>query len=348
MPSDSKTSGSNPKEIYIGLIGVTGAGKTTFTCKASGRTDLKIGNSLKSCMEPSPSLFFPPFNLSLWQKLIPLGTQQPQVVRFLLDGVMVVLVDTPGFDDDHRSDVHILKLIADWLSSQSEEKQQRLLDGLILLHPITANRIGGTERRRTRLLEAILGKKACKRIVIATTMWDDLKNPNDKFAYRMEGRLEKGEVWHDMVSNGATVVRHQNSRQSAHDIIRIILEKSRTEKGGVRLQLQEELESSKGHMGNTTVGRETKKTIQDDIERLNLELRQLEKSPPPERSKERKQWKKDKRELKRDIKKRQEQLAMLESMFVVSALFKQIQSVNISICTSPLPPFISPRHHHFF
>lgn len=27
----------------------------------------------------------------------------------------LVLVDTPGFDDTHRSDVEILKMISDWL-----------------------------------------------------------------------------------------------------------------------------------------------------------------------------------------------------------------------------------------
>lgn len=226
--------------------------------------------------------------------------------------------------------MQILKLIADWLSNQTTEKQQRLLDGLILLHPITSNRIGGTERRRTRLLEAILGKKACKRIVIATTMWDDLKNPNDKFAYRMEGRLEKGEVWHDMVSNGAIVVRHHNNRDSAHSIIRKIIEKSVTEKGGVRLQLQEELDDSQGHMGKTTVGRETKKVIQEDIDRMKFELDKLDRSPPAEGSNKRGLWKKEKADLRKEIRKREEQLVMLDSMLVVGAF----QHLCQHICTS--------------
>jgi len=37
------------KDILIALTGVTGAGKTTFASVASGRTDLEIGYTLKSC-----------------------------------------------------------------------------------------------------------------------------------------------------------------------------------------------------------------------------------------------------------------------------------------------------------
>jgi hypothetical protein len=37
-------------DIIIGVIGMTGAGKTTFISKASGRNDLEIGHSLDSCM----------------------------------------------------------------------------------------------------------------------------------------------------------------------------------------------------------------------------------------------------------------------------------------------------------
>jgi predicted GTPase len=34
-----------------------------------------------------------------------------------LDDGDVVFVDTPGFDDTHKSDADILKMVADWLKS---------------------------------------------------------------------------------------------------------------------------------------------------------------------------------------------------------------------------------------
>ncbi len=38
-------------DILIAVIGVTGAGKTTFISKATGRTDLAIGKGLRSCKQ---------------------------------------------------------------------------------------------------------------------------------------------------------------------------------------------------------------------------------------------------------------------------------------------------------
>ena len=37
---------------------------------------------------------------------------------FDLDGRKIILIDTPGFDDTNKSEVEILKLIADFLADQ--------------------------------------------------------------------------------------------------------------------------------------------------------------------------------------------------------------------------------------
>ena len=37
--------------ILIAVMGVTGAGKTTFISKATGKSDLEIGHGLVSCIE---------------------------------------------------------------------------------------------------------------------------------------------------------------------------------------------------------------------------------------------------------------------------------------------------------
>lgn len=36
-------------DILIAVLGVTGAGKTTFISKSTGRTDLVIGHGVESC-----------------------------------------------------------------------------------------------------------------------------------------------------------------------------------------------------------------------------------------------------------------------------------------------------------
>jgi len=70
------------------------------------------------------------------------------------------------------------------------------LDGLILLYLITIHRVGGSERRRTRLLGNILGKYAYKRVIITTTMWDDIGLKNGW----LESRLG---AWDEMTAQGA-------------------------------------------------------------------------------------------------------------------------------------------------
>lgn len=40
---------NNKPEVLIAIIGATGAGKTTFISKATGRDDLPIGHGIDSC-----------------------------------------------------------------------------------------------------------------------------------------------------------------------------------------------------------------------------------------------------------------------------------------------------------
>jgi len=44
-------------------------------------------------------------------------TTEIQIIRFQFVDINVVFVDTPGFDDTHKSDVEILTMIADWLNT---------------------------------------------------------------------------------------------------------------------------------------------------------------------------------------------------------------------------------------
>jgi hypothetical protein len=253
------------------------------------------------------------------------------VVRFEVDGHPIVLVDTPGFDNDERSDVQILEVIAKWLALYNYGKRRLLLDGLVLLHPITANRIGGTERKRTRLLRTILGENAYKRVIISTTMWDDLKNDDDRFTQRMQGRLEEGEVWSEMNAKGATILRHNNNQESAHNIIRQIIRKSEAEDGGVELQLQKELIDVKGKVSKTTVGREVKRHIKDKLRVLNDTLKEIDSSKPQVQVndtrlelQEIQEWEENRKEVVQRIEDSENELRKLRKLVVSAGLLLQL------------------------
>lgn len=233
----------------------------------------------------------------------------------------IVLIDTPGFDDDTRSDVEILELIAAWMAKRDMMKEQ-LLDGLIFLHPITHNRVGGSEWNRTRLLEKILGRHAYKRVTIATTMWDDLNNPEaaDK---RVEGRTRAGGVWYEMKSKGAQVVKHTNTAQSAHNIIRDIVHK--TDKyGKMEPLLHTELKIHKGHLVRTSAGKELKRQLEVAIDQIEKDLDEHEKNRPKVDEDSRKTnpeylaWRKERHELDKRLQRKEEQLERLKG-FTVSA-----------------------------
>ncbi|KAK0711825.1 P-loop containing nucleoside triphosphate hydrolase protein [Lasiosphaeris hirsuta] len=286
-------------EVMIALLGVTGAGKSTFASIASGK-QLEIGHGVK------------PYPLS---------------VKFELDGRTVILIDTPGFDDDQRSDVQILEAIFKWMTRKGLLKNQ-LLDGLIFLHPVTLNRVGGAEQRRTRLFEKILGPKAYKRVIIATTMWDDLKY-EEVVRSRLNGRSGEGGVWHELCSKGAVMRRHDNNIESAHKIIREVIATS-DRYGKVKSLLESELARNQGRVGKTSAGKELKARLKEDIRLLRSQYDDLLRDPPPEPPRthggrhERKdekweawsQWKDDMRGLDKMIQTKEFELEKVDTMVV--------------------------------
>ncbi|KAK0648163.1 P-loop containing nucleoside triphosphate hydrolase protein [Cercophora newfieldiana] len=237
-------------DVMIALLGLTGAGKSTFANVASGRESVKVGHTIYPC------------------------TQDPQAVRFILDGRRIALIDTPGFDDDKRSDVRILEDIAKWMADRGYLATHQL-DGLILLHPVTAHRVGGTERKRTKLLEKILGRNAYKRIVIATTMWDQIKSEDD-MKERIQGRTK--DLWKDLIDGGAKIVTHHNNQESARAIIRDIINMS-VKHGKLQPQLQTEL-TANPQLVETTAGKTVKAQLEAEIGRTRTLLKEHNSKKP--------------------------------------------------------------------
>ncbi|KAK4222015.1 P-loop containing nucleoside triphosphate hydrolase protein [Podospora fimiseda] len=236
---------SKPRqEIVIAVIGVTGAGKTTFVSKASGRDDLEIGHSIDSCT----------------QDVIP--------VTFHLNGQPVTLIDTPGFDDSERSDSEILEQVAQYMTTTYQQGIK--LTGIILLQPINQPRLQGSELKRTRLFKKLLGEDAYKRVIIATTMWDGI--PEAEALSRQHQRETRHEVWGDMVAAGAKVIRHDDTPESARSIIQTLT----SYKSPVELQIQRELISNGGSVIETSAGRQLNADLTETINKMSREIRGLQ------------------------------------------------------------------------
>lgn len=194
------------------------------------------------------------------------GTKDVESYDMELDGETVRLIDTPGFDDTYRSDTDILELLANWLQTNYFEHVK--LTGLILLQPINANRIQGSERKRLRLFESICGPEVFSKVVIATTMWNEI-SCHEKAVERMQERAASNGFWGQMVRGGARVERHDDNQESACRIVSMLCGES----GPLQLLMEKELLENGGSLVKTSAGSQ----LNNELSKLNANLRlQLE------------------------------------------------------------------------
>jgi hypothetical protein len=218
------TGTSIDEEILIAVLGVTGAGKSTFINRATESNILEVGHDIISC------------------------TKQVACVKTKIGGRIVTLIDTPGFDDTYMSDGEVLSRIAQWLTETYQHGM--LLTGVILLQPVDGNRAYGSEARRTRLFRKICGRDTYDNVVIGTTMWSKLRDRSEGVR-QVEQRKASGDFWANLVNEGAKLVEHNDTKESAHNIIGKLMNKTKKP-----LQLQTELAGGDGRLYDTSAAQQ--------------------------------------------------------------------------------------------
>ncbi|KAF8972202.1 P-loop containing nucleoside triphosphate hydrolase protein [Flammula alnicola] len=164
------------EDISIAVMGATGSGKTTFVNLASG-SDFATGPGLQSCTS---------------------AIQMTQ--QFELDGRSVSLIDSPGFDDTTRSDVDILRMIAEYLAKAYKDGKK--LSGVIYVHRISDFRMSGISQRNFKMFRELCGEKTLVNVTELATQEIFFKPTLDK---------------------GAKMLRHDATRDSANGVLRYIL-----------------------------------------------------------------------------------------------------------------------------
>lgn len=180
--------------VFILVIGLTGSGKSTFINIASDST-LLTSESLDSCTR-----------------------RVQEAPKFDFEGRRICLIDTPGFDDTDRSEVEILKSIKDFLEVQYNSGT--LLHGMIYLQRITDVRMGGVSIRTLSMFRDLCGSNCLRNTVIVTNMWS--KPPTLVEENRERQLLDNVKFFKLFIDGHATMVRHDNTVESAHQIIRQI------------------------------------------------------------------------------------------------------------------------------
>lgn len=145
------------------------------------------------------------------------------------------------------------------------------LAGIIYLHRITDTRMGNSALRNVSLFQALCGKKSLSKVVLATTMWDKLKDQESVAHGRsLEKELRKeGAFWGDMVDSGSRMFRHDNTYSSALDIIDYVM----SLEGSAVLDIQRQMIDEHLNLGQTTAGQEVQKDLLEAKRKHEAELK---------------------------------------------------------------------------
>jgi hypothetical protein len=186
----------------------------------------------------------------------------------LEDGKRIYLVDTPGFDDQLRTDAEILREVASWLNHA--HKSNLKLSGIILLQRVTDPRIGGSGVRNIKMFKRLCGDDSLASVVLATTFWNftDMKSACDREAQYMREDF----LWKPMIDQGSKVLRHDKKEISARSIVQYLIERKRP----VVLDIQREMVEQALPLGETGAGEEVSSGVEKEKQWFEKKLGDLQ------------------------------------------------------------------------
>ena len=139
--------------------------------------------------------------------------------------------------------------------------------GVIYLHSIADNRSGGIAGRNFDIFHKICGDTASKNVIIVTNTW---RNIPHGVGEAREKELS-GKFFKPALDKGAQMVRHDDTVQSAHQIIQRILGND-----PVALRIQKELVDRQKDIVDTTAGNAINQELNEQIRRHQAELKEVQ------------------------------------------------------------------------
>ena len=192
----------------------------------------------------------------------------------MFEGRRVFLIDTPGFDDTHRSDTDVLTDVACFLSTWYQNRI--LLTGIIYLHRITDRRMAGSALKNLSMFQKLCGEHYFNNVVLATTMWGNLHGEGLSTATGEERERElvqNPRFWGAMYQRGSRIMRHIGKRESAWGIISYLA----SLRSGV-LNIQDEMVNQGKRVSDTAAGKEVERDLQAAKEQYKKDIAELHKN----------------------------------------------------------------------
>ncbi|KAK0750259.1 hypothetical protein B0T18DRAFT_305272, partial [Schizothecium vesticola] len=182
------------------VVGPSGSGKSTFIASVSEASNAEakalIGHGLDPCT-------------------LPARVTEP------VSGNRLTLLDTPGFNDQTRSDLDILSEIASFLTS----KNLPPIWAIVFTHAITENRVTGSSRLNLNIAKALCGERFYSRLALLTTMWNKMPSDEARELYRKRETqiLTSSTFWGEMNERGCQHARFDDSSTSGMDFLKQLL-----------------------------------------------------------------------------------------------------------------------------
>ncbi|KAM5345120.1 hypothetical protein ACJ41O_010982 [Fusarium nematophilum] len=156
--------------------------------------------------------------------------------------------------------------------------------GLVLLHPISDNRMAGSTLRNIQLVKAVCGLASYENLAIATTMWpEEATYPEMRSLEARESEMSTiDKYFGDLVAKGATMFRYSQTGHgnpskrliSAQDIISHLVARLEIHAPEV-LRLQRELIEEKKLLDETAAGKAVTEDLEKSHAKYKRELREL-------------------------------------------------------------------------
>lgn len=141
------------------------------------------------------------------------------------------------------------------------------LAGLIYMHRISDRRFSGIAGKNFKIFRDLCGEKSLKNVVLVTNMWGGVSVE--------VGEARERELSSDFLKpaldKGARMVRHHNTQQSTHDILRRIMNNH-----PVVLQIQHELVDERKDVVNTSAGKRINAELEETKRRHEAEVKKAQ------------------------------------------------------------------------
>lgn len=182
-------------------------------------------------------------------------THQIAEAEYVIPGLQVRLIDTPGFNDTHMTDRQILELIAKYLEAIFEAGVK--LNGIVFVHDISKERMEGTAMRNLVMFQKLCGSQGLPNVVLVTSKWDAVDPAvgwpretelTNQYLDPRTGQYQDG-FWKGMLDLGAGYERFDGTAQAARKIVHKIAGYQ-----PVTMQIQDELVIQRKPLIDTAAG----------------------------------------------------------------------------------------------